>query len=211
MAAMIELALAAFVTLLVTIAPVDVASIFIGLTRSDPAARPRLALGAVLIAGLVLLVFALFGNWLLAVIGVSLAAFRIAGGVLLMLLAVDLLFARPTGLSSITESEAREAGWHADIAAFPLAIPLIAGPGSLTAMVLLMGRTAGDPLKAAIVLAMLALVLALTLAILLGAGVLTRHLGVTGTNVIARISGVLLAALAVQFVIDGIKESGLLA
>src|SRR5437763_462009 len=106
---MTELALSAFFTLLLAIAPVDVASVFIGLTRSEPAARPHLAIRATLIAGLVLLLFALLGNWLLGVIGVSLAAFRIAGGVLLMLLAVDLLFARPTGLSSITESEAREA------------------------------------------------------------------------------------------------------
>lgn len=207
---MLELALSAFFTLLLTVGPVDVASVFIGLTRSEPAARRHLALAACLIGGLVLLLFALLGNWLIGMVGVSLAAFRIAGGVLLMLLAVDLLFARPTGLSSITESEAREAGWHADIAVFPLAIPLIAGPGSMTAVVLLMGRTGGDPVKAALVLAVLAVVLVITLATLLSATALTRHLGVTGANVVARISGVLLAALAVQFVIDGIKESGLL-
>lgn len=207
---MLALAFSAFVTLIVTIAPVDVASVFIGLTHSDPKARPRLAASASLIAGLVLLLFALFGNWLLTVIGVSLAAFRIAGGVLLLLLATDLLFARPTGLSSITEGEAREAGWHADIAVFPLGIPLIAGPGSMTAVVLLIGRTGGDPVQAGIVIAVLAAVLALTLGVLLSASLLVRYLGLTGANVIARISGVLLAALAVQFVIDGIKESGLL-
>jgi multiple antibiotic resistance protein len=208
---MIEIALSAFIMLLLTISPVDVGSIFVGLTRGDPESRRPLAIKATVIAALVLGIFALFGNWLIAMLGVSLAAFRISGGVLLMLLSIDLLFAHPTGLSSITESEAREAGWHQDIAVFPLAIPLIAGPGAMTAVLLLMGRAGGDPVKTGIVLAMLALVLLLTLASLLSATALVRLLGVTGVNVISRISGVLLAALAVQFVIDGIKQSGLLS
>jgi multiple antibiotic resistance protein len=207
---MLEIALSAFVMLLVTISPIDVGSIFIGLTRSDPAARHGLAIKATVIAALVLGLFALCGNWLIATLGVSFAAFRISGGVLLMLLSIDLLFAHPTGLSSITESEAREAGWHQDIAVFPLAIPLIAGPGAMTAVLLLMGRAGGDPLKSAIVLGALALVLLLTLASLLSAAALVRVLGITGINVVSRISGVLLAALSVQFVIDGIRESGLL-
>jgi multiple antibiotic resistance protein len=135
---MTALALSAFITLLVTISPVDVGSIFIGLTRGEPEARRALAIKATVIAALVLGIFAFFGTWLIAVLGVSLAAFRISGGVLLMLLSIDLLFARPSGLSSITESEAREAGWHQDIAVFPLAIPLIAGPGAITAVLLLM-------------------------------------------------------------------------
>jgi multiple antibiotic resistance protein len=150
------------------------------------------------------------GNRLLDFLHVSLAAFRIAGGVLLLLLAVDLVFAHPTGLSSITASEEHGAQRPGDIAVFPLAIPLIAGPGSMTAIVLLMGQ-AGTELAQATVLAMLAACLGATYLALILVDPLGRLLGVTGTNVVARISGVLLAAVAVQFVLDGLKEANLFA
>ncbi|MFC5086195.1 MarC family protein [Microvirga arabica] len=163
-----------------------------------------------MVAKLVLLLFALAGNWLLDFLHVSLAAFRIAGGVLLLLLAIDLVFAHPTGLSSITASEEHEAQRPGDIAVFPLAIPLIAGPGSMTAIVLLMGQT-GTELAQATVLAMLAACFGATYLALILVDPLGRLLGVTGTNVVARISGVLLAAFAVQFVLDGLREADLFA
>jgi multiple antibiotic resistance protein len=209
---MIETAVSAFIMLFVTIGPFDIAAIFVVLTpRGRGRARRQAALRAVLVAGIVLTLFAFGGIRLLALLQIGLPAFRIAGGILLMLLAVDLLFAHPTGLSSITPREEREAEQTRDIAVFPLAIPLIAGPGSMTAIVLLMGQAAGDLARQGIVLGALAAVLLLTLATLLAAGAVTRALGVTGTNVVARVSGVLLAALAVQFVLDGVRDSGILA
>lgn len=206
---MSEIVLSAFLTLLVTVGPAEVASVFLVLTANMPASvRRPLAVKATAIGTLVLLAFAFGGNKLLALLNVGLPAFQLAGGILLLLLSTDLLFARPSGLSSITPGEEREAAGHADIAVFPLGIPLIAGPGSMTAVVLLTGRAHGLIEKLAVV-GVLLLIMALTLAALLLAGGLLRRLGVTGVNVVARISGILLAALAMQFVIDGLKESGL--
>lgn len=208
---MLDTAVSAFVLLFVTIGPVETAAVFgiltAGIHRPE---RRRLAWQAVVIAGLVLLLFALLGIRLLDFLHVSLAAFRIAGGVLLLLLAVDLVFAHPTGLSSITASEEHEAQRPGDIAVFPLAIPLIAGPGSMTAIVLLMGQ-AGTDFARATILAMLAACLGATYLALVLVEPLGRLLGVTGTNVVARISGVLLAAVAVQFVLDGLREANLFA
>jgi multiple antibiotic resistance protein len=161
---------------------------------------------AVGIAAGVLIAFAFLGTRLLELLHVGIPAFRIAGGILLLIFSIDLLFARHSGLSSITATEELEAKRSEDIAVFPLAIPLIAGPGSLTAIVLLMSRAAGDRLQSAIVLAMLAIVLMLTLAALLVASQIRRALGVTGVNVVARISGIVLAALSVQYVLDGLAE-----
>ncbi|QFU16889.1 MarC family protein [Microvirga thermotolerans] len=204
-----ETAVSAFVLLFVTIGPVETAAVFGVLTAgTHRPERRRLAWQAVVIAGLVLLLFALVGNRLLDFLHVSLAAFRIAGGVLLLLLAVDLVFAHPTGLSSITPSEEHEAQRPGDIAVFPLAIPLIAGPGSMTAIVLLMGQATTD-LARATVLATLVACLGATYVALVLVDPLGRLLGVTGTNVVARISGILLAAVAVQFVLDGVREANL--
>lgn len=198
----------AFVTLLVTIGPVDTAAVFASLTRGiHHANRKSLAVRAVLAAGTMLLVFAVAGNLLLDVLGVSLPAFRVAGGILLFLQALTLTFSK-SGLSSISEGEHREAERPGDIAVFPLAFPLIAGPGSLSAVVLLMGRSSRLTDSLAIVL-LLALCLGLTFAAMLAAERLQRWLGETGSDVVGRISGVLLAALAVQFVFDGLKQAAL--
>ena len=151
--------------------------------------------------------FALVGAWLLGALGISLEAFRIAGGVLLFLVAIDMLFAKHSGISWTTPVEAREASQRADVAVFPLAIPLIAGPGAIATAVLMMTRADGDlRLQAAVVAVMLG-VLVLVLAALLLAGRLFKLLGVTGTNVVTRVLGMLLAALAVQFVIDGVRTA----
>jgi multiple antibiotic resistance protein len=141
---------------------------------------------------------------------VSIPAFEVAAGILLLLQSIELLFAHPSGLSALTASEEKEARATGEIAVFPLAIPLIAGPASITATMLLMGQAGTDPLKVVVFFLALLLALALTWAALMLVDPLGRMLGVTGTNVIARISGILLAALAVQFIFDGISESHLL-
>ena len=203
-------AAAAFVMLFVTIGPVELAPVFAGLAgHKSAAARRKIALKAILVGGGVLLAFAAGGNGLLQLLGIGFPAFRIAGGILLLLLAIDLLLAHKFGLGDITKEEEREAEHEANIAVFPLAIPLIAGPGAMTAVVLLMDRAGGALGAQALVIGMLVAVLAAGYVAMLAAGTLSRLLGVTGINVLTRISGLLLAALAVQFVLDGIASSGL--
>jgi len=205
-----RLAISALVTLLVTVGPLDVASLFLGLAgEQNRDRRRRVARRASLIGVVILIAFALGGNALLKLLDVGLPAFRAAGGILLLLLAVDLLLARHSGLSSITPSEEREAERQHDVAVFPLAIPLIAGPGSMTAVVLLMGRTENS-LQMGLILAIIVVVGAITFLAMIAADRLVGLLGQTGVNVIARVSGVILAALAVQFIFDGIGQSGLL-
>lgn len=207
-----ELIVTAFTTLLVVIDPVGVAPIFMALTlRADARSRRVMAVRGVLLAAGILFVFALIGHRLLTVLGVGLPAFRIAGGVLLFLLAVDMLLARPSGLRSTTGEEDEEARHVEDISVFPLAIPLLAGPGAMTSIVLLMGRTGEEPRLVAALLGVLAVVLALSLAALLFAGALSRVLGRTGANVISRVLGIVLAALAVQFMLDGLAGAGVIA
>lgn len=193
-------------TLLVTIDPLGVAPMFAGLTADHtPEERRRIALRGVAIAAGVLLGFALGGELLLGALGIELAAFRIAGGVLLLLLSIDMLMVRHSGLRSTTASEEAESGQRADISVFPIAIPLTAGPGAMTSVVLLMSEARGDPARQALVLGELGLVLLLTLGCFLGAGRLMKVLGITGVNVVTRVSGLLLAALAIQFGIDGVR------
>jgi multiple antibiotic resistance protein len=160
---------------------------------------------AVVIAAILLLIFAFGGSALLRALGIGLPAFRIAGGVLLFLVAIDMVFARQSGVRALTAQESREVDPSHDISVFPLAIPLIAGPGALTTMVLLMGR-AGDDLARGAVVAALAVVLAITLVLLLMATRIVRLLGATGVNVVSRVLGVLLAAVAVQLILDGVVE-----
>jgi multiple antibiotic resistance protein len=208
---MLELGLRALTTFFATVSPVDVAALFAALTVSaTPRQRRVMAVKGTLIATGVLLAFILFGQGLLQVLGISLPALRTAGGILLLLLSIDMVFARPSGASSTTSAEQAEAESRQDISVFPLATPLIAGPAAMGAAVLLTAEADGDLLlQIAVVLALLA-VMALTLLLLLVAGRLQRLLGVTGQHVISRVIGVLLAALAVQFVFDGIRASGLL-
>lgn len=204
---MLDTLIAAFVTLLVVIDPPGVVPIFAGLTGGLSAAeRRRVAVSGASIAGAVLIVFAFAGEALLALLGIGLPAFRIAGGILLLLLAVEMVMARHTGLRATTADEETEVRRRDDITVFPLAIPLIAGPGAMTSIVLLMGR-APDLAGKAAVLAILVVVLAIMLGCLLMSARLMRLLGVTGTNVISRVAGIILAALAVQFVIDGIHAA----
>ncbi len=199
----------AFVTLFVIVDPVGTAVIFAGLTRSwKHRERRETAWRGATIAAILLLVFALAGGPLMRALGVTLAAFHIAGGILLFLLAIDMAFARPSGIHAPTAPEREEARKRDDVAVFPLAFPLIAGPGALTSIVLLMSR-APTTTSAAGILGALAVVLALTLAALLQASRLVRLFGVTGGNVVGRVLGVILAAIAAQFVLDGIAASHL--
>jgi multiple antibiotic resistance protein len=174
-----------------------------------PDQRRRTAVRAVFLASCLLYAFALFGQILLDRLGISIPALRTAGGILLFLVGLDMVFARHSGVASTTPDEDREARVRKDIAVFPLATPLIAGPGAIGAAILLMTNTGGDLYQQLAVMAGLGVVLLLTLLLLLVSGQVHRLLGVTGMNVVSRIFGVLLTALAVQFVFDGIKESGL--
>ena len=203
---LLESALNSFLLLFVTIDPIGVTPMFAALSAHLPeAARRAAANRAVLLAAAILVVFGLVGNELLSALGIGLPAFRIAGGWLLFLLAIDMVFARHSGLRSTTRDEFHEAEHRQDISVFPLAFPLLAGPGALTTILLLSTETSGAPERLGMTLLGLALVLLLTWAALRGAGALLRVLGETGANVVGRLLGLVLAALAVQFMVDGIS------
>ncbi|MBI1422467.1 MAG: NAAT family transporter [Gammaproteobacteria bacterium] len=202
-----DVLLSAFVTLFIVIDPIGVAWLFVALTRDvDNTIQRRMAARAVLLSGVMLLVFYFSGDILLKWMGITLPAFKIAGGILLILLAIDMVFARQSGLRSTTAGETHEAEHKKDISVFPLAFPMIAGPGALTTVLLMSGNAANSALLWYLVVILFA-VLFITLLCLLYAPRLSRLLGETGANVISRLLGLILAALAVQFVIDGIKQS----
>lgn len=201
---MTEILTTAFVTFLVTVDPFGVAPLFAGLTgHASATERRRMAVRGVAIGSAILIVFALVGEPLLSALGIGLPAFRIAGGVLLLLLAVDMVMARQSGLRAMTPGEDAETHGRSDISVFPLGIPLIAGPGAITSVVLLIGEVTGDVIAQAAIIGVLIAVLIITLVCLLLASQLMRLLGVTGINVISRVAGIIVAALAVQFMIDG--------
>jgi len=192
------------IILFVVVDPLGLAPIFAALTQGEsPSAKRRLAIRGTFIAGAILLIFVLVGDSLLSALGIGMPAFQIAGGLLLFLLAVDMVFARQSGIRSTTEREHREAEAKKDISVFPLAIPLIAGPGALTTVLLMVGEQGDDPAVIGTVLAVLVVVLLATLASLLLSTRLMAFMGETGANVVSRVLGVILAALAVQFVLDG--------
>src|SRR5690554_186156 len=192
-----------FLALLVVVDPMGLAPVFAGLTGGYSEAEKRqIALRAVGIGSATLLVFALVGNALLEALGIGLPAFRIAGGVLLFLTALDMIFARPSGVRTKTVSGSKPANDGHDIAVFPLAIPLIAGPGAITTILLYTGDKSFVGMLP--ILGVLFCVLALVLVALLFTTRIMRVFGETGANVLARVLGVLLAALAVQFIVDGL-------
>lgn len=203
---MLELYISSLITFFVVIDPPGCAPIFAGLTAGAAAAdRRSMAIRAVAVASGILLVFALFGEDLLRGLGISLASFRIAGGIMLFLIALEMVFEKRTErredrAAKVTASEAE------DVSIFPMAMPMIAGPGSIASVMLLMARNDGVP-RTLVVLGAMATILALTLAALLAAGPLMRLLGARIEAVITRLLGVLLGALAVQFVMDGLSVS----
>lgn len=201
---MTELLVNAFITLFVVVDPVGLVAIFGALTLgTDAAFKRKMAIRGTVIATAILIVFVIGGDVVLRRLGVSLAAFRIAGGALLFLLAIDMVFARQSGLRSTTEREQAEAEHRTDISVFPLAIPLIAGPGALTTVLLMIGDHRGHQVMMLGLLGVLVLVLLITCVMLLLTPYFMRLLGETGANVISRVLGVVLAALAVQFILDG--------
>jgi multiple antibiotic resistance protein len=194
------------VALLVIVDPFGTAVIFASMTANTTAAdRRRQAIRATLIAAAVLFLFALLGGWLLRALGIGLPAMKVAGGLLLFLLAADMVMGQ-TFLRASPEEQKAGAEKH-DVSVFPLAIPLLAGPGGMTSMVLMREQARGDPMQLAAVMAALVVVLVLTLVCLLAAGQVARLLGRTGGHVIGRVLGVLLAALAAQIALDGVKQS----
>ncbi|WP_425230957.1 MarC family protein [Sphingomonas sp.] len=201
---MIELYVSSLITFFVVIDPPGCAPIYAGLSAgASPAHRRAMAVRAVAVAAGILLVFALFGEDLLHGLGISLASFRIAGGIMLFLIALEMVFEKRTERRE--DRAAKVADAHVeDVSIFPMAMPMIAGPGSIASVMLLSARQHG--LQAhLVVLAAMATILLLTLAALLAAGPLMRLLGARIEAVITRMLGVLLAALAVQFVIDGLQ------
>jgi multiple antibiotic resistance protein len=195
----------ALVTLLVVVDPVGLTPAFLAVTQGLPAAaRRRIAFRACLIAAAILAGTALFGDWLLDKLAITLPAFRIAGGLLLFAVASEMVFGvRIERQSKQAEEAIEEHVRH--VAAFPLAIPLMAGPGAITATLLLSGQAHGQPLLLAGLLGVVMIVVAVCLCVFLIAEPIERLLGVTGSVVLSRLLGVLLAALAVQFVIDGVR------
>lgn len=203
---MIELFVSAFITFFVVIDPPGCAPIFAGLTAgATPTHRRAMAVRAVLVAASILLVFALFGEDLLHGLGIELASFRIAGGIMLFLIALEMVFEKRTQRREDRAEKVAADPEAEDVSIFPMAMPMIAGPGSIASVMLLMARNDGIE-RSAVVLAALGANLMLMLAALLAAGPLMRVLGHKIEAVITRLLGVLLAALAVQFVLDGVAE-----
>ncbi len=195
----------AFATLFVVIDPPGLVPLFIALTAGmTPDRRRAMAKRACIIAAGLLLAFGLAGEAILGFIGISMSAFRIAGGILLFLTALDMLFERRT-----QRREGQQADPDHDPSVFPLAIPLIAGPGAIASMILLVGQSGPGWSGTVAVLALMGVMMAVTYGFLLASPPLERLLGRTGTIVITRLLGMLLAALAVQFVIDGVRGTGL--
>lgn len=205
---MLDLALAAFVNFIVIIDPIGVVPFFISHTAHlDPAARRATALKSVAIAAIVLLVFTIIGQPLLHYLGVSVAAFRIAGGVLLLLLAIDMVLVKESGIRATTQKEEEEAIHRPDIAVFPLAVPLIAGPGAIASVILLQSQNADSLARQAVVAGVMLVVLLLAGLSFLIASRIMKVLGVTGINVMTRVLGIILAALAVSNILEGLKAT----
>ena len=203
----LDYTVSALVTLLVVVDPVGLAPTFLAVTAGLPSrARRQVAVRATLIAGAILIGAAGIGDWLLRMLGISLPAFRIAGGLLLLWIATEMVFGWRTERKSRTAEDAIEEHVH-NVAAFPLAIPLMAGPGAITATVLLAGQAGAAPLRHAVLIGVIVVVSLACFIVFLVASRLARLMGITGNVVLSRLLGVLLAALAVQFVIDGVRSA----
>lgn len=221
---MLDYVIPAFVTLFVIIDPIGLVPIFVALTQDgSPAYKKRMAISGVLIGFAILLVFALAGKPLLAALGISMAAFRISGGALLFLIALEMVFERRNKKRSDRAEERHDelAAKHEqteiqepvhidepdDIAAFPLAMPFLAGPGAIATIMLLMSEHHGDWIAQAAIITAMALVMFIAVTLFIASGAAAKYLAPSVTNVISRLLGMLLAALSIQFVIDGLKQA----
>jgi multiple antibiotic resistance protein len=203
----VQFVLASFTALFVTVNPIKTAAIYPvlteGVARED---QRRMAVRAIVVASGLLLVFALFGDDLLRVIGISLSGVRVGGGILLMLLSIDIVFGRPIGPGrTAAEHGVDEAS---DISVFPLATPIIAGPGAITAVVVQATEARNDILATALLLAVIAVIMLITLGGLLAAATIQGWLGHTGMSVVVRILGILLAAVSAEMILAGLRDSG---
>ncbi|MGR3724456.1 MarC family protein [Abyssibius alkaniclasticus] len=199
----LELAFAVFVTLFVVVDPIGLAPLFVALTDGmDVQKRRRIALRACLVAAAILALFGLVGEDLLGAVGISMPAFRISGGVLLFITALDMLFERRT------QRRENNANSENDPSVFPLAMPLLAGPGAMTSMILLTGEHP-DVTGQAIVFSVMFAILILVFAMFLVSGILAKAMGRTGIMVTTRLFGIFLSALSVQFILDGLSDFGL--
>jgi len=202
--------LVALATFFATVGVADIAFIFAALTKDNtPSERRMLATRGVLIASAILFFFGILGNQILDLFGITLAALRTGGGILLMLIAIDMVFARHSGGTGTTSEENAESRKRDDISVFPLAMPLMAGPGAISAVILLTTSAKTDTDFWMVLAALGTIMLAAWLTLLVAIPI-QRLLGLTGLSVVSRVIGILLAALSVQFIFDGIKASGLL-
>jgi multiple antibiotic resistance protein len=209
---MLETALTAFTTFFAVIGPIDTAVLLASLTPNMTGAERRsIALKAVFIATVIILLFALVGQPVLTQLGVSLAALQTAGGIILFMIALEMTLSKRPGAATLTVKESLEAGnkaeAHAEIAVFPFATPLLAGPGAMTSAIVLAAGTRGDLSLLGAVIAGILAVMAVTLVLFLLAQEIHQLIGVTARKVIVRVFGVLLAALAVQSIFNGLAEA----
>ena len=197
-----------FVVLMVVIEPLSLLPILAGLTEgADDAYRRRMSVKSVGISTIVCLVFAVCGGVLLQLLGITVDAFKVGGGILLFILAIEMVYARPSGARSITPGEDVAAHHRGDISVFPLAFPLIAGPGALATILLAFGGVPLGSTQFFAPIAVILVVLGINLGLMLMTGPVMRVIGETGGAVMGRLLGVLLAALASQFVMDGVRAS----
>ena len=202
----LELATTAFVTLFVIIDPIGLTPLFVSLTSGmTPRQRRGVAIRALVTGAAILAVFGIGGEFVLAKIGIGMPAFRVSGGILLFLTAIDMLFERRTPRREKTAEEDE----GPDPAIFPLAMPLIAGPGAMTTMILLVGQNSGDLTSQLTVYGVMLAVLIIAFLLFMTSGLMERALGHTGINLVTRLMGMFLAALSVQFVLDGLREYGM--
>ncbi len=202
--------LVAMATFFATVGVADIAFIFAALTKDNTGAeRFKFATRGILIATVILLMFGFLGNQILDLFGITIPALQTGGGILLILIGIDMVFARHSGGTSTTNKEDAESRQRDDISVFPMAMPLLAGPGSISAVILLTTGATTDT-DFWMIMGALVSIMALTWVTLLLAIPIQRILGFTGLSVVSRIVGILLVALAVQFIFDGIKSSGLL-
>jgi multiple antibiotic resistance protein len=205
---MIEPLVKFFVLFFVVVEPISLVPMYAALTEGASSGYKRkMACKAVILAGLILVVFALAGGALLATMGISIDAFRIFGGLMLFLIALDMVYVRHSGARMTTSTEEAEAKRREDISVFPLAFPFIAGPGALATILLVTSELSPVSMLFWGMMAVVVLVLAITYALMRVTPRVMRVLGVTGANVVSRLTGVILGALAVQFVIDGVRGS----
>jgi len=205
----LNFAITAFATALTIIDPVGMVPLSLSVTASaPPEARRKMIDQAVIVAAVVIYLMALVGRYVLTYLNITLPAFSIAGGILLLLISIDMLFARPSGTRAKPEEE-REAIERENAAVFPLAIPMIAGPGTIATVLLLVSLSHGDKVRLTIVYAAYALALIATWLCMRGASLVLRWLGRTGVGVLTRLLGIILSALAIQFIINGLSQTPL--